>query len=266
MRSFVPLFAAALAAGVLVSARRLDAQLRGTVLGVVTMLAPPLPAGYSGYSALVATPAGGLPPLATSTIAGIAQGSPQFSLRYGYLSNVRAPLGNPDVVRAGSGSQIAATATVPLSLGSTLSATVGVARASGAASTTGLVGSVAGDYRLLERRYGPADSTTRLTVGVNGEVGAGRSVVTGTLGVPIGVVVRGQGRGTRFVSFITPAIGIGKWSGQRYDVGQSARVLVGGGVGVLSPLRNLSASLGFQYVFIDRAQPQVGLAVSIGGR
>lgn len=226
----------------------------------------PYPTGFAAYSALVSTPVGGLPPLATSTIAGTALASPLLTLRYGFVSDVRAALANPGVAGTRSVGQLAASLTLPVTLGSTISATVGAGTGNAFVRRSSPTGSLAADVRLLERRFGQADSPMRLTVGVNGEVGAARSVVAGSIGVPVGFVLGAEGQGTRFVPFITPAFGITRTTGVSYDFGESARFLVGGGMGVTSPIRTVSASLGFQYVLLDRAVPQVGVAVSIGGR
>jgi hypothetical protein len=135
------------------------------------------------------------------------------------------------------------------------------------------VGAVGGDVRLFERPLG-ADGTLRVTVGLNGEVGASRAagstVFGGMVGLPIGFPV-GQGdQGTRVVPFVTPGFALtnagGAPTSNGYGMQDYGRFVLGGGVGVTSSVRNLSGTIGFQHVALGRADTQVGLVLSLGGR
>jgi hypothetical protein len=46
----------------------------------------------------------------------------------------------------------------------------------------------------------------------------------------------------------------------------SGRLYIGPGVLLLNPKSNFSASVGLQYIFVDKTQVQIGASVSYGGR
>jgi hypothetical protein len=237
------------------------------------------------YAALVGTPQGGLPPLMTHTISGAAQSSPQFAVRYGYISNVLSPFqekfmdpvdGRPQR----SSSLYAATVVFPLGLASTASLSAGGVSMHCDGCHTYLTVSGAGDYRFFERAFGAAQDGSRITFGVNGELAYGRAkaggllsgnVVTGTVGAPVGVMVRAGGStGMRIVSFLTPALGFANVGGGdgagSTPASSGTRFMLGGGVGVFNPQSNIQVSIGLQQVFINSADTQVGLSISLGGR
>jgi hypothetical protein len=237
------------------------------------------------YAALVGTPQGGLPPLMTHTISGAAQRSPQFAMRYGYVSNVLSPfqekfMDPQDGRPQRSLNQYAATVLLPLGLGSTVSLSAGGVSMHCDECHTYLTVSGAGDYRFFERAFGAAQDGSRVTFGVNGELAYGRAkaggllsgnVVTGTVGAPVGVIVRTGGTtGMRIVSFLTPALGFANVSGGEGAGGTPAssgtRFMLGGGVGVFNPESNIQVSIGLQQVFINSADTQIGLSISLGGR
>jgi hypothetical protein len=235
------------------------------------------------YAALVGTPQGGLPPLMTNTVAGTAQRSVQLALRYGYLGNVLAPFQEKfDAPSAGrehrSLSQYAATVILPVGLGSTVSLSAGGVSIHCDDCHAYLTLGAGGDYRLFEQPFGVGADAMRLTIGVNGEFAYGRAraggllagnVVTGTVGIPVGVIV-GSGTGMHVVPFLTPAFGfanVGGGEGAGSTPSSSGtRFLVGGGVGVFNSKSSVQVSLGFQYVLIEGADTQVGLAITLGGR
>lgn len=238
----------------------------------VITLPTPEPPGYGEYVALMQTPLAGLPPLMTYTIVGLAQQSPQLALRYGYVPDIARPLATSSGGHEKrSLDSFGATLVMPAGLGSTLSLTAGVANERCSGCDAHVMLGAAGDARLASTAFGDPADALRLSVGVNGEAGFGKpergTIWTGAVGVPVTLALGGA-TGTRVVPFLTPGVAYVSASEGTSERGPAhgSRFTGGGGVGLFNAKSSVSASIGFQYVFVRRADLQVGLALSIGGR
>lgn len=230
----------------------------------------PSPPGYREYVSLLGTPIGSLPPLATYTVAGFAQHSPELIARYGFVQDMSQPLAPPTGGHdAHTLNSFGITGLLPVSLDATVSLTLGASNE----HCTGCSGSrfmtaIDGDYRILSTGMAGANAS-RFTLGVNGEVGVGHPA-TGTawtvdLGFPLSFTV-GSETGTRIIPFVTPSLAYITTSGSSADDVNALRVLVGGGVSLFNPKSTFGASAGFQYIFVDKTQVQFGVGLSVGGR
>ena len=95
--------------------------------------------------------ANSLPPLATYTLAGIAQQSPEIVARYGYIHDITLPLAPPAGGHAArSLDSFGLTGVVPAGLGATVALTAGLSneRCTGCAGGR-FMASLSGDYRIL---------------------------------------------------------------------------------------------------------------------
>ena len=123
------------------------------------------PPGYAEYLALLRTPVGALPPLATSTMIGVAQGSPQLAARFGYVADIARPLARGTAGHDAHGfGAFGLTGVLPVTLGATISATAGVANERCDGCRANFMASIAGDYRLFATAVGDPRSATRLTL------------------------------------------------------------------------------------------------------
>lgn len=214
----------------------------------------------SAYRALMLTPIGALPPIATSTIVGEVQSGAAFALRYGYYGGGES---------LSSHNNFGATAILPLGLGSTLSLTGGVGSGQG---SNGLMLSAGADTRITEMPFGSGADSRRLAIGVNGELGYGKPtgehVIAGAVGLPFSLIPGRMARDAmRIVPWVTPAFGFGNEKFDNFDQTFSgSRFMLGGGLGLYNPASSVAFSVGVQYVSIQNAQLQVGLNVVLGGR
>jgi hypothetical protein len=247
----------------------------GTVSGAQTS------GDFAARTALVLTPVGALPPIMTSTIAAETRTDVSVSLRYGHLPNSG---GSASFNNAG------ATVLFPVGQRSTVSLTGGFFSASCRDCDPGLMLGLAGDTRLGETPFGSGRNPSRLTLGLNGELGYGSprnssfndgALVSGMVGLPIGLVPGSRERDAmRIVPFITPGFGFGGIRGGdrvvlvrpngvvdvRSDELSGTRFMLGGGLGIYNRSSTVSFTLGFQYVSIEDAEPQFGIALTLGGR
>jgi hypothetical protein len=229
------------------------------------------PPGYREYVSLLGTPTGSLPPLTTYTIAGFAQHSAELLARYGFVSDMSLPLA-PDTGphEAHSLNSFGLTGLMPLGLDGTVSLTLGLSsQHCTGCSGSEFMGAVNGDYRILSTGLNSSNAT-RFTLAVAGEVGVGHPA-TGTawtvdLGFPLAFTV-GPEAGLRFIPFVTPGLAYVTANGASNTENVNAvRVVMGGGVSLFNPKSMLGASVGFQYIFVDKTQVQFGVGVSVGGR
>jgi len=232
--------------------------------------APPLASGYREYLALLGTPIASLPPLATYTVLGVAQMSPQLVARYGYISDITQPLAPETGGHAAhSLDTFGLSGVFSTGLGGTISATAGISNEQcTGCSGSSFMASIGGDYRILTTaiKSGPA---SRLTVAASGEIGFGNpaagSTWTADLGIPVAFNV-GDGGGTSIIPFLTPSVA---FLAARADSGstlRAGRILIGAGIALYNPKSNFSANFGLQYVFVSHTQVELGVAVTIGGR
>jgi hypothetical protein len=227
--------------------------------------------GYLDYLSLLGTPIASLPPLGTYTMFGVAQQSPQLIARYGYVPDVDRPLapasGGHEARSLGS---FGLTGLVPVGLDGTISLTAGLAnnRCRGC-SGSAFMAAIGGDHRLTAISIDAA-TASRLTIGVNGEIGVGHPVTGVTwsadVGLPLALAL-GPATGTSIIPFVTPGLaGFVSRDPSGSGTYAAARLLVGAGVALFNAKSALGASAGFQYVFVDRTELQFGIALSLGGR
>lgn len=252
--------------------------LAASLLLPLPVLAPPADAqslgtapGYLDYLSLLGTPIASLPPLATYTLFGIAQRSPQLVARYGYVPDVDRPLAPPSGGHeARSLDSFGLTGIVPAGLDGTIALTAGLSndRCRGC-SGSAFMAAIGADRRLTTISIDAA-SATRLSIGTNAEIGVGHPVTGVTwsadVGLPLALAV-GPATGTSIIPFVTPSVaGFVSRAPSGGGSHAAARVLVGGGVALFNAKSALGASAGFQYVFVDRTELQFGVALSLGGR
>ena len=216
-------------------------------------------------TALVFTPVGALPPLATSTIQGEFQRSAALAFRYGYLSGAND---GPDANNLG------VTAVIPFGLGGTVSLTGGFFSLTCDECDPGLMLSLAADRRLGEMAFGSGRDGSRLRFSLNGELGYGQpqgtsfsegSVMSGAVGLPISLVSGSRRREEmRVVPFVTPGFGFGGIRGGGSPSGSA--FLLGGGVGIYNPSSSVAFGFGFQHVAVRNSSTQIGLTLVLGGR
>lgn len=214
------------------------------------------------YLALVRTPVGGLPPIATSTILGDAQSGVALSLRYGHAGETHG---------ISSLNNFGATAVLPISTASTLSLTAGVSAPSEGSSA--LMLSIGGDTRLTAMPLSDTRSGMRLNVGLNGELGYGKpseaTLVAGSVGLPISLVGgSGPRDAMRIVPFLTPALTFSSFDPDdpRFENETAVHFMLGGGLGIYNRTSTVAFNVGFQYMAITGATTQFGFALTLGGR
>lgn len=225
--------------------------------------------GYREYLAILGTPIGSLPPLATYTILGAAQASPQVVARYGFISDITEPLAPATGGHAAhSLDSFGLTGILATGLGGTVSATAGLSneRCTGCTGSR-FMGSIGGDYRILAT---PINNTgVRLNLSVNGELGFGNPVDgtawTADLGIPLAFNI-GERTGTSIIPFVTPSFAFLNASSDSLSTVHAGRLLIGGGVALFNAKSALGANLGFQYVFVSHTQVQIGVGLTYGGR
>ena len=214
------------------------------------------------YLALVRTPVGGLPPIATSTILGDAQSGVALSLRYGHAGETHG---------ISSLNNFGATAVLPMGTGSTVSLTAGISAPSEGSSA--LMLSIGGDTRLTGMPLSEARNSMRLNVGLNGELGYGKpseaTLVAGSVGLPISLVGGAAPRDAmRIVPFLTPAFTFSSFDPDdpRFENETAVHFMLGGGLGIYNRTSTVAFNVGFQYMAITGATTQFGFALTLGGR
>lgn len=205
----------------------------------------------AAYLAMVFTPIGALPPMVTPPMAGSAQTRNRINARYGRISFNDAVAFNNlgvgiDFDRDGG--------SWGLVLGYMFDDCEG--------DCDGVVMFGADLEGVLASSQIGQSPNTRLNMGWRGDVGISRSddltSLTGVIGVPLSVSA--QSGSLRIVPFFTPAFGFGRLSDDN-DSESGVRFLLGGGLGVMSST-GLALNIGFQKVFIDGGDTQVGLGVA----
>lgn len=232
----------------------------------------PSPPGYKEYVAILGTPIGSLPPLATYTLTGLAQRSPEVVARYGFVEDMALPLapdsGGHD---AHSLSSFALTGVFPIDLGGTVSLTLGLSNQQCSGCTGArFMGSLDGDYRLWSTAIDNAANARRFTVAVNGGIGVGNPATgtawTGNVGFPLSFTV-GAESGTQVIPFITPNVVLVTTSGSsESDAIHSLRGAITGGALLFNAKSELGASVGIMYIFVPKTQVGLGVSLSYGGR
>src|SRR5437763_7969697 len=162
--------------------------------------------GQSGVDAIrtsmIFTPAGALPPLATSTIQAEVPHGAAVAFRYGYVAA-------PDEFSGGN--NVGITGIFPLGSGATVSITAGWFYPSCTRCDRGFMMSVGGDRKLGDFKIGSGRDAAQLRFTLDGEVGYGRprgatftsgSTISTMIGVPISWISGARPRHEfRFVPF-----------------------------------------------------------------
>jgi hypothetical protein len=165
-----------------------------------------------------------------------------------------------------------------MGLNSSVAFTAGVADADCNGCSPALLLGIGADMRVYER--GDVLSVGSIfTLAVSGDVGYAEVKPTDSdalglgIGAPMTLVFGADRSGWRLTSFFTPVFGIGRLNGLVCpgigpcdESASGTRILLGGGVGLWSPLSSVSASLGINQVMADEARPVYGVSVVIGGR
>jgi hypothetical protein len=203
-----------------------------------------------GYVALITTPSAGVTPIVRQWMLRDPSTRMGIDAQWGHLDGNGA---NFDMVTGGL--------TFPTSSGK---ADYGVSAGYGRPNCAGCPGYLVagGVYEgSLEQSTGTASV---FTVGLNGRLGYARSQGTsywsGSVGVPLSLAF-GQGNAMRIVPFLTPALGVGHIGSDLSATG--VRLLVGGGIGVLSQSAGIGGTLGFQRILADGSKTVFGLGMSI---
>ena len=214
----------------------------------------------AAYAALMSTPHGSLPAVASPLMAGEARTGAALDARYGRYSV--------------EGSDVT---TNTFGLGGNFAAgergRVGLMLARSADSCDLCEGStiMAGvDYSmsLFSRPVG-ASTTSSLNVGIHPAVGYGKisdgtdvdvNAMSFALDVPVSYAF-GMKSGMQIVSFVAPGMGYGRLSANSESL-SGTRPSVGGGVGLLNIGNGLGVNLGFRKVFLEEAPTQWGLGMS----
>jgi hypothetical protein len=216
------------------------------------------------FVALRGTHIGALTPMMTPAMISRRLNSAQLGLRYAF----RDETGIKTQAVAGSG-------IFAIGMASSLAITAGVTDADCVGCDPGLLLGVGADMRVFES--GSSSGGGALSVAVSGDVGYARLQPTDVsataigIGAPVTVTLGGMATGPRFAAFLTPVFGIGSTSwGCELTLGEcresDTRMVLGGGIGVWNPTSSISASLGFNHVFLTDAKPVFGVNVQIGGR
>ena len=253
--------------------RLLGASLLLTALLAATARAQSLGSapGYIDYLSLLGTPVASLPPLATYTLFGVAQRTPQLAARYGYVPDIDRPLAPASGGHeAHSLDSFGLTGIMPVGLDGTITLTAGLSNERcGGCSGSAFMAAIGNDHRLTTISIDAA-SATRLTIATNAEVGVGHPVTGVTWSADVGLPLAlafGPTSGTSIIPFVTPSVaGFVTRDAAGRGSRAAARLLVGAGVALFNAKSALGASAGFQYVFVDRTELQFGVALSLGGR
>jgi hypothetical protein len=227
--------------------------------------------GYVDYLSLLGTPIASLPPLATYTLFGVVQRTPELVARYGYVPDMDralAPASGGHAAR--SLDSFGLSGVIPAGLDGTLSVTAGLSNERcGACSGSAFMASAGGDYRLTTISIDAA-SAMRLNVGANVEVGVGHPATGVTWSADVGLPLAfplGPTTGTSIIPFVTPSLaGVVTRDPSGTGTRSAARLLLGAGVALFNAKSALGATAGFQYVFVDRTELQFGIGLSLGGR
>ena len=203
----------------------------------------------AAFFALVNTPYGALPAVASHGNAGFA-----LDVRYGRYSIDAADL---DVSTIGLGGNFnLAGGRMGIMLGR-----------STAKDVDGSINMGGVDYHrsLMSAPVG-ASTTSTFNLGLHPALGYGKdsegdgSVTSFAVDMPVGMSF-GAKSGMQVVSFIAPGFGYGRMSDGTDSEG-GTRAALGGGIGLLNVGGGLGVNLGFRKIFLDEAPTQWGLGLS----
>ena len=211
----------------------------------------------AAYFALMSTPHGSLPAVASPLMAGEAKTGAALDVRYGRY-NIETPVGDFATSTIGLGGNFAVgeRGRMGVILGRSTTADV-----DGSTVMAGV------DYSmsLFSRPVGTS-TTSSLNIGLHPAFGYGKpsegegSAMSLALDVPVSYAI-GTKTGMQFVTFLAPGMGYGRLSDGTESLA-GTRTSVGGGVALLNIGSGLGVNLGFRKVFLDEAPTQWGLGMS----
>ena len=213
----------------------------------------------AAYLALMSTPHGSMPAVASPLMAGEARTGFALDARYGRYS-----FEGSDVTTNtfGLGGNFAAgeRGRMGIMLGRS------AADCDDCGST--LMGGVDYSMSLFSRPVG-ASTTSSLNIGVHPAFGFGKisddadtdvNAMSFALDIPVSYAY-GLKSGMQIVSFLAPGMGYGRLSAEDESL-SGTRTSVGGGIGLLNIGNGLGVNLGFRKVFLEEAPTQWGLGMS----
>ena len=220
-------------------------------------LAQPSEKDIAAAAALMATPHGALPAVASPLMAGEAGKGAALDIRYGRYS---IEAGDEDIAvnNIGIGGSFAAGERGRIGL------MLGRSSCSDCDGSTTMAG-VDYSMALFSRPVG-ASTTSSLNIGLHPAFGYGKpsegegSAMSFALDVPVSFAV-GTKTGMQVVSFLAPGMGYGRMSDGEESV-SGTRTTLGGGVALLNIGNNIGVNLGFRKVFLEEAPTQWGLGMS----
>ncbi len=212
----------------------------------------------AAYGALMATPHGALPAVASPLMTGEARTAAALDVRYGRYSVDYPIVGNLATSTIGLGGNFAVGERGRMGL------------MFGRSSTEDVAGSImmAGvDYSmsLFSRPVGTS-TTSSLNIGLHPALGYGKpsegdgNAMSLALDVPVSYAM-GTKTGMQFVSFLAPGMGYGR-ADDGIESLSGTRSTLGGGVALLNIGNGLGVNLGFRKVFLEEAPTQWGLGMS----
>jgi len=207
-----------------------------------------------GYFALIFTPPGGIAPVARQWMLSDPSTKISFDANWGHL-----PVDNSSINMFTGG------VTFPTDSGK---ADFGLSAGYGMLNCSGCFGTFVLGAEYEGRVMQSSGTNGTFTLGLDGRLGLGRTSLSGgattylsaSAGMPLSLAF-GRGDAMRIVPFLTPAVGIGHVGSSLGETG--VRLLVGGGVGILSQPSGIGATLGVQRVLIDGGKFLFGLGVSL---
>jgi len=228
------------------------------ILATAALCAPAMSAAaqslgdIAAYVALAATPTAGVAPIARPWMSIASQRGVGVDAQWGHMS-----------VEGASINTFTGGVTVPIASGR---GDVGISAGYFSPSCDG--GSCDGNFvaggvaegRVLQSQM----QSATFTLGLSGRVGfakpSGGSLWSASVGAPLSLAIGGAS-GLQVVPFITPAFGWGHASGGGVSESGS-RLMLGGGIGLLSASSGLGFNVGAQKVFIDGGKTVIGAGFS----
>lgn len=204
------------------------------------------------YLALVGTPTAGVAPVARQWMLAEPRAGVGADVQWGHVS---ADGGNLDTFTGG--------VTIPIAAGrGDLGLSAGYFKPScdfGSCAGNFVAGAAA-EGRVMQSQM----QSATFTMGLSGQVGfakpSGGTLWSAAAGVPLSIAF-GSKSGLQVVPFVTPAFGVGGASGGGDSRGGS-RVMLGGGIGLLSASNGLGFNVGAQKVFINGGKMVFGAGFS----
>ena len=210
----------------------------------------------AAYVALMATPHGALPAVASPTMTGAARSGAALDVRYGRYS---VEAGAEDIAfnTIGLGGNFAvANGRMGIMLGR---------QSCGDCDISTNMAGVDYNMSLFSRPVG-ASTTSSLNIGLHPAFGYAKpsegegSAMSVAVDVPVAFSVATKS-GMQVVSFLAPGMGFGR-ADDGVEPLSGTRTTLGGGIGLLNIGQGLGVNLGFRKVFLEEAPTQWGLGMS----